>query len=65
MKAGWMRCQVFLHVLSPYLGSGTNHLRMHRFERIVFHIGFHKTGTTAIQEVLTANLALLNESDWC
>ncbi|MGB1075494.1 MAG: hypothetical protein ACPGYK_04835 [Flavobacteriales bacterium] len=38
---------------------------MHRFERVVFHIGFHKTGTTAIQEALTANLALLDESDWC
>lgn len=38
---------------------------MHRFERVVFHIGFHKTGTTAIQKALTANLALLEESDWC
>ena len=38
---------------------------MPQFETIAFHIGFPKTGTTAIQEYISKNTDVLERHGWC
>lgn len=38
---------------------------MPQFDTIAFHIGYHKTGTTAIQAYLSCNTDVLERHGWC
>ena len=38
---------------------------MPQFDTIAFHIGYPKTGTTAIQEYLSCNTDVLERHGWC